>query len=101
MFKNTIHFLLHLFFFCLFYFCHFCCGVHSNTRAKNLNQREKSSVSKFHLQKQFLSSSVTYLNLVCIHTSICNKNLCIFNSFWLIYTNLLVKQKACSNRKAL
>lgn len=45
------------------------------------------------------SSSVTYLNLICIHASICNKNLCIFNSFWLVYTDFFVKQKPCILRK--
>ena len=49
------------------------------------------------LYKRSLSihCSITHLDFICIHWSVCNEDLCIFYSFWLIYTNLLVKQKSC------
>ena len=45
--------------------------------------------------------SLTYLNFVCIHTSICNKNFSIFNSLWLIYSNFFIQQKAYNIRIVL
>ena len=49
------------------------------------------------LYKRSLSihCSITHLDFICIHWSVCNEDLCIFYSFWLIYTDLLVKQKSC------
>ena len=66
MLKNTLYLLLHFFFFCLFYFCYLCCRVHSNTRAKDLNQRKQRVQSKkeLHLQKHRFTTVVMSQTLI-------------------------------------
>lgn len=103
MLQNALNFLLHFLFFCQLNFCHFRCRVDTHSGAKDLQKAHTDSEwvcshrnkkwGKKHFQPKTreVEESKLYLDLVCVHASVGDKDVYVLDPSGLINTDLLVK----------